>query len=87
MGKAPLMNSASGSNVIIENRGMSESQAASYLGIPQNTLRQGRCNGQQPGRMPPPPYVKLGKRIIYLIDDLDTYLEKFRVEPETKSSV
>jgi len=63
----------------MHSRGMSEEEAAKYIGIPQNSLRQGRCDGPRPGRMPIPPFVRLGRRIIYLRDDLDKWLEDHRV--------
>ena len=60
-------------------RGMSEREASDYLGIPMNSLRQSRCDGPRPGRIPPPPYCKIGKRVLYLRDDLDLFLEQHRI--------
>jgi hypothetical protein len=59
-------------------RGMTEEQAAVYLGISRSTLRHGRCEGARRNRMIPPPFVKLGRKIVYLKDDLDTWLLKHR---------
>jgi predicted DNA-binding transcriptional regulator AlpA len=59
-------------------RCLSEAQAARYLGISRSTLRQGRVLGPIIGRMPVPPFVKLGRRVVYLRDDLDQWLEAHR---------
>lgn len=64
---------------LITPRGMSESEAAIYIGVARISLRQGRCEGRREKRMPPPPFIRLGKRIIYLKDDLDRWLEMYRV--------
>lgn len=64
----------------ITPRGMSESEAAVYIGISSISLRQGRCEGRRDKRMPPPPYVKIGRKILYLRDDLDRWLETYRVD-------
>lgn len=58
---------------------LTEIQAAQYLGISRATLRQGRCEGRRENRMPPPPYLKLGRKIMYIRTDLDQWLEGCRV--------
>jgi len=58
---------------------MSEAEAATYLGVSKISLRQGRCDGRRDNRMPPPPYVKLGRKILYLREDLDFFLATHRV--------
>jgi hypothetical protein len=67
------------SDRIIVPRTMSETEASIYLGVSRITLRQGRCEGRREKRMPPPPFVKLGRKILYLRDDLDRWLEMYRV--------
>lgn len=59
---------------------LTEAQASVYLGVSRATLRQGRCDGRRDNRMPPPPYVRLGRKILYIRQDLDDWLAKFRVE-------
>ena len=44
-------------------------------------IAEGRCEGRRENRMPPPPYVKLGRKILYIREDLDRWLATFRVEP------
>lgn len=58
---------------------LTEAQASAYLGVSSATLRQGRCDGRRNNRMPPPPFVRLGRKILYLRDDLDQWLETYRV--------
>ncbi len=67
------------SKQIIIPRTLSESDASVYLGVSRIALRQGRSEGRREKRMPPPPYVKLGRKILYLRDDLDHWLEMYRV--------
>lgn len=62
----------------ISKRGLSEEETAEYLGVSRSTLRQGRMNGQRVNRIPPPPFVRLGRKIVYLRDDLDAWLEEHR---------
>lgn len=61
-------------------RALSTRQAAEYLCLSEIVLRQGRCEGPREGHIPPPPYVRIGRKVIYLIDDLDRYLEAHRIE-------
>lgn len=63
----------------ITPRGMSEVEAALYIGVAPITLRQGRCDGRRERRIPPPPFVKIGRKVLYLRDDLDRWLENSRV--------
>ena len=71
----------------VEQRGLSEESAAFYLGISPSALRQGRMYGERDGYMPPPPYVRLGRKILYLRDDLDKWLESQRVAPPAYQAV
>ena len=64
----------------VDRRGYSEEETAYYLGISRASLRQGRMEGRREKRLPPPPYVRLGRKILYLKDDLDRWLEENRHE-------
>ena len=57
-------------------RGLSEVEAAKYIGMSPSFLRKDRMYGVLPGRTAGPRWVKVGKRIIYLREDLDAWLEK-----------
>jgi len=57
---------------------LTELQAAQYLSMSRSFLRQGRMNGDRENRTPTPPYLKIGRSVRYLKEDLDTWLEQFR---------
>ncbi len=57
------------------NQCLDESEASIYLSISRSTLRQARMNGGHRNRLPPPPYVKVGRRVIYILADLNKWLE------------
>jgi len=54
---------------------LTEAQAATFLGISVSSLRKSRMNGTRVNYLPPPPHIKLGRRVIYREADLDAYLE------------
>jgi len=54
---------------------MNEADAAFYLGLSVSSLRKSRMNGPRANHLPPPPYVKLGRRVIYRAADLARFLE------------
>lgn len=55
-------------------------KAARYLGISDSALRQSRANGYRENRIPPPPFVRVGRTILYVLADLDNWLAEHRVE-------
>lgn len=63
-------------------RALSEAQAATYINMSRSFLRQDRMNGIRDGRTPGPRFIRIGKRIRYLIDDLDAWLESNAVDRE-----
>jgi len=56
-------------------RGFSPKEAAEYLGMSEAYLRHDRCCGATGNRTPGPNFIKKGRRIIYLREDLDAWLE------------
>lgn len=60
-----------------------EPDAATYLEVSQQFLRQSRHYGNRPGRAEGPPFVRLGggRSIRYLKSDLDAWLLKYRCHP------
>jgi len=58
---------------------LTEVEAAEYLNVSRSVLRQGRMDGPRQGRMPVPPHVQLGRKILYRKIDLDAYLEQHLV--------
>lgn len=60
-------------------RAYTEIEASRYIGMSRSFLRQSRMHGQREGKIPPPKFLKAGKRkIIYLREDLDRWLEQFQ---------
>lgn len=57
---------------------LTEKQAAPYIGMSRSFLRQSRMNGKRPNRTPGPPYLKIGRKVLYLADDLDAWLLEHR---------
>lgn len=64
----------------IVNRSLTEHEAAIYTGMSRSFLRQDRMNGYRKSRTPGPNYVKIGRSIRYLKEDLDAWLERYRIE-------
>jgi len=64
----------------IQPRTLKDSDAAQYIGMSESWLRQSRMRGSQEA----PPYIKIGRSIRYLRDDLDAWLQEHR-QPEDSS--
>ncbi|PIQ44096.1 MAG: DNA-binding protein [Gammaproteobacteria bacterium CG11_big_fil_rev_8_21_14_0_20_46_22] len=63
-----------------QSRALNEKAAAQYIGMSVSYLRKDRMDGLVGQRTPGPRYAKLGKRVIYLRDDLDAWLEQHLVQ-------
>jgi hypothetical protein len=57
---------------------INERGAAKFLGLSESSLRKSRMDGTRTNRLPPPPFVKMGRRVVYIVDDLRAYLERHR---------
>jgi hypothetical protein len=57
---------------------LNEREAALFLGLSGSSLRKSRMNGERENHLPPPPFIKMGRRVVYLLDDLRAYLEEHR---------
>ncbi len=55
---------------------VNEKQAAKYLGLSPSTLQSLRFMHK------PPAYVKIGRSVRYLVEDLDEFLKSRRINPE-----
>lgn len=64
---------------MIERIALTEKEAAHYLNLGVGTLQKSRSAGKLMGRLPPPPFVKLGRAIRYLKPDLDRWLESHKM--------
>ena len=59
---------------------LTEKQAAPYIGMSRSFLRQSRMNGRRQNRTPGPPFLKIGRKVLYLAEDLDAWLLEHRRE-------
>ena len=58
-------------------RALSENQAANYIGMSRSYLAQSRMDGNRDKRTPAPPFIKIGRSVRYLREDLDDWLNGF----------
>ncbi len=58
-------------------RALSEIETAEYIGMSRSFLRQSRMEGNRTNRTPAPPFIKIGRTVRYLKDDLDNWLNNF----------
>lgn len=57
---------------------LTETQAAKYIGMSRSFLRQGRMAGIRKNCTPAPHWIKIGSRSIrYLISDLNDWIDSF----------
>ena len=59
---------------------LTEKQAAPYIGMSRSFLRQSRMNGKRQNRTAGPPFLKIGRKVLYLAEDLDAWLLEHRHE-------
>ena len=55
-----------------------EAEAANYICMSRSFLSQDRAYGTLANRTPGPTYIKIGRSVRYLKDDLDSWLEQHR---------
>lgn len=59
-------------------RGLTEIEAARYIGMSRSFLAQSRMDGHRDNRTPAPPFIKIGRSVRYLREDLDSWLNDFQ---------
>ncbi|SON49363.1 helix-turn-helix transcriptional regulator [Vibrio tapetis] len=52
-----------------------EQETAEYIGMSRSFLRQARMEGQRKNRTIAPPFIKIGRAVRYLKEDLDCWLD------------
>jgi hypothetical protein len=57
-----------------------EIEAAEYISMSRGYLRQDRMHGFRKNRTPGPNFIKIGRSIRYLKDDLDEWLLRHRIQ-------
>ena len=60
----------------MEKQTFNEKEAACYLGVSISFLQKDRSNGYLVGRTIGPPWIKIGRRVLYTKQDLEQYLAK-----------
>lgn len=64
----------------MNKRSLTEREAAVYIGMSRSFLRQDRMNGIREKRTPGPNFIKIGRTIRYLKEELDKWLEMYKIE-------
>lgn len=59
----------------MDKRVFTEIETAAYLGMSSSYLRQSRMEGNRENRTPAPPFIRIGRSIRYLKEDLDLWLD------------
>lgn len=58
---------------------LNSTDAARYIGMSPSYLSMDRCDGHVGNRTPGPPFIKVGRRVLYRVADLDGWLDSHRV--------
>lgn len=58
-------------------RALTEQEACNYISMSRSFLAQSRMDGQRAGRTLAPPFIKIGRSVRYLREDLDRWLDSF----------
>jgi len=58
-------------------RALSEQEASNYIGMSRSFLRKSRMEGNRANHTPAPPFIKIGRSVRYLTEDLDNWLNHF----------
>jgi predicted DNA-binding transcriptional regulator AlpA len=58
-----------------KKRALTEVETAKYIGMSRSYLRQSRMEGNRTNRTPAPSFIKIGRSVRYLIEDLDSWLD------------
>lgn len=59
----------------LEKRVYTEQETAAYIGMSRSFLRQARMEGPRKNRTVAPPFIKIGRAVRYLKEDLDCWLD------------
>ncbi|OOF26044.1 DNA-binding protein [Salinivibrio proteolyticus] len=62
----------------IHKRAYTEQETAAYIGMSRSFLRQSRMEGHRLNRTEAPPFIKIGRAVRYLKEDLDNWLDQHR---------
>jgi predicted DNA-binding transcriptional regulator AlpA len=59
-------------------RVLSEIETAIYINMSRSFLRQSRMEGNRTNRTSAPPFIKIGRSVRYIKDDLDKWLDSLQ---------
>ncbi|MGL1959113.1 MAG: helix-turn-helix domain-containing protein [Colwellia sp.] len=62
----------------VVKRLMTEQETSEYICMSRSFLRQSRMEGHRENRIPAPPFIKIGRSIRYMREDLDAWLDSFQ---------
>ncbi len=68
------MTTTTKTNLSIEKRAYTEQETSAYIGMSRSFLRQSRMEGLRHNRTDAPPFIKIGRSVRYLKEDLDQWL-------------
>ncbi len=57
-------------------RVFTEQETSRYIGMSRSYLRQARMDGNRDNRTPAPPFIKIGRSVRYLREDLDSWIDQ-----------
>ncbi|MGF1868191.1 helix-turn-helix domain-containing protein [Enterovibrio norvegicus] len=61
-----------------QKRAYTEQETSAYIGMSRSFLRQSRMEGHRENRTEAPPFIKIGRAVRYLKEDLDNWLNRHR---------
>ena len=61
----------------IQPKALTEIEASQYIRMSRSFLAQARMDGNRQNRTPAPPFIKIGRSVRYLREDLDRWLDNF----------
>jgi len=65
---------------MIDKHVLTDPEAAQYIGMSISFLRQSRMDGARHSRTQGPIYIKIGRAVRYVREDLDAWLDEHRVD-------
>ncbi|OIQ24885.1 DNA-binding protein [uncultured Vibrio sp.] len=63
------------SQITVSKRAYTEQETSLYIGMSRSFLRQARMEGQRKNRTKAPKFIKVGRTVRYLKEDLDQWLD------------
>ncbi len=64
--------------LITTRKALKEKDAAIYISMSRPYLRRARMEGTTGGQTPGPEFIKKGRSVLYMVSDLDAWLEEGR---------